>query len=208
MIRAMAPLNGGSKPQRFDAEHRLSAPRAPSARPLLARVGGRRVRPMTVVFRGPPHAERSARVRGRAGERALSFVEVVVAVLLLGILLLVAVPRLLAPDELDVEVVARQVAADMHMARRLAIALRSSYVVSFSPPTPPYTSYTLTTGGVDEPDFPKDLPTQVIVTGTPSVTFRPSGATSAAALITFTAGASVAQVEVLQTTGRAVITGP
>lgn len=146
--------------------------------------------------------------RDRGGERALSFVEVLVAALLLGLLLLVAVPQLFAPDELDVEVVARQVAADMHLARRYAIARRSNFVVSFSPPTPPYTSYTLTTGGVDEPDFPKDLPTQVIVTGTSSVTFRPSGATSAGALLTFTAGVSVAQVEVLQTTGRAVVTGP
>ena len=128
---------------------------------------------------------------------------------LLAILLVAAVPQLFVPGEVDVEVTARQVAADMGLARRLAIARRVDYIITFSPPGGPYTSYTLAPdGGPAEPDFPKDLPPQVTVTGTGQVTFRPSGAATAPALLTFTAGGVVAQVDVVAATGRVRVSGP
>jgi len=131
-----------------------------------------------------------------------------VVVALLGILLVAAVPQLFVPAELDVELVARQVAADMGLARRYAIARRANFVMTFNPAGGPYTSYTLTTGGVAEPDFPKDLPPAVTVTGTGSITFQPSGRTSAGATLTFAAGGETAQVTVLAATARVEISGP
>jgi Tfp pilus assembly protein FimT len=133
---------------------------------------------------------------------------VIVVVALLGILLVAAVPQLFGPDELDVEFAARSVATDMELARRFAIARRANFVMTFSPAGGPYASYTLTTGGVAEPDFPKDLPLTVTVTGTASITFRPSGSTTAGATLTFSAGGETAQVTVLAATARVEISGP
>ncbi len=129
-------------------------------------------------------------------------------VALLGILLVAAVPQLFVPSELDVELVARQVGTDMELARRFAIARRANFVMTFSPAGGPFTSYTLTTGGVAEPDFPKDLPPAVTVAGTASVTFRPSGSTTAAATLTFSARGETAQLTVLAATARVEISGP
>lgn len=159
----------------------------------------------------PGEAARGGRVsaprpRGGAG---FTFVEVIVVVGLLAILLLAAIPQLFVPNELEVELAARQVAADMGLARRLAIARRERYVLTFSPSGGPYTSYRLADGdGNVESDFPKDFPPAVTVTGTESVTFRPSGATTAGATLTFAAGGETAQVTVLATTGRAEVSGP
>lgn len=138
-----------------------------------------------------------------------SFLELLVIVGLLAILLVVAVPRLFAPDELDVETTARQVAADLVLARRLAIARRMPYVVTFAPSGGLYTSYAVgPQGGEPEPDFPKSLPSSVAVTGSDRVTFQPSGAASAAARLTFTAGGATAQVDVAAGTGRVRVSGP
>jgi len=133
-----------------------------------------------------------------------------VVVALLGILLVAAVPQLFVPNELDVEVVARQVASDLGLARRLAIARRTAFLVTFTPSGGPYTAYTLAADGsaLPEPGFPKTLLPQVAVTGTAVVTFLPSGAATTAALLTFQAGSASAQVDVVRTTGRTRVTGP
>jgi hypothetical protein len=135
---------------------------------------------------------------------------VIVVVALLGILLVAAVPQLFVPDELDVEVTARQVASDLGLARRLAIARRVVFLVTFTPAGGPYTAYSVGAIGspVPEPGFPKDLPTQVTVTGAGIITFQPSGAATAAALLTFQTGGATAQVDVVRTTGRTRVTGP
>ncbi len=138
-----------------------------------------------------------------------SFLELLVVVGLLAVLLVVALPQLFAPEELTVETAARQVAADLVLARRLAIARRMPYAVSFAPPGGPYTTYTVgPQGGAPEPDFPKTLPAGVAVTGSGQVTFQPSGAASAAASLTFAAGGTTAQVDVAAGTGRVRVSGP
>ena len=158
-----------------------------------------------VVARGGPVSTSMT----RAEPAGFSFVEVLVVVGLLAILLVAAVPQLFVPNELDVELAARQVAADLSLARRLAIARRVPYLVTFNPPGGPYTSYTMAAqGGAPEPDFPKNLPAQVTVTGTGQVTFQPSGAPTTAALLTFTAGSAAAQVDVVASTGRVRVSGP
>jgi len=138
-----------------------------------------------------------------------TIVEVLVVVGLLALLLVAAVPQLFVPDEVSVETTARLVAADLSLARRLAIARRVQYIMTFAPPGGPYTSYTLASqGGSPEPDFPKSLPAQLTVTGSGEVTFQPSGAAVAAALVTFTSGGTTAQVDVVAATGRARVSGP
>lgn len=128
---------------------------------------------------------------------------------LLGILMVAAVPQLFVPDEVDVEVAARQVAADLGLARRLAIARRETFLVTFTPGGGPYATYTVAAiGDPPEPGFPKTLPPQVAVTGTGVVTFLASGAATGAALLTFQAGGVTAQVDVVRTTGRVRVTGP
>ncbi len=131
-------------------------------------------------------------------------------VALLGILLVAALPQLFVPDELDVEVAARQVASDLGLARRLAIARRGTFLVTFAPLGGPYTSYTVAPdgGAAPEPGFPKAIPPQVAVTGTGVVTFLSSGAATAAALLNFQTGGATAQVDVVRTTGRARVSGP
>ena len=148
-------------------------------------------------------------MRAQRHPDGFTIVEVLVVVGLLALLLVAAVPQLFAPDEVGVETTARQVAADLGLARRLAIARRVQYVVTFAPPGGPYTSYTLAPqGGPPEPDFPKSLPARITATGSGQVTFLPSGAAAAAALLTFTAASATAQVDVVATTGRTRVSGP
>lgn len=145
----------------------------------------------------------------RVGTAGLTFVELIVAVSLLALMALVVLPQLTTPAELEVRRAARIVAADLAMARRLAIARRRDYVVTFSPAGGPYTSYTVQpAGGPAEPDFPKALPVGVTVTGTDSLTFAPSGAANVAALLNFSVGAVSGQVEVVAATGHVRVTLP
>jgi len=149
--------------------------------------------------------------QGRGDERGLSFLEVLIAALLLGVLLMIAVPRLIVPPELDVGVTARRVAADLRLARQLAISGHASYIVTFSPAGGPYTSYAVARqGGTIEADYPKSIPSNVSVGGIDQVTFSPSGATGPSGTVTFTlaAGSATARVEVTAATGRVQVISP
>lgn len=113
----------------------------------------------------------------------------------------------------------------MAMARRLAIARRSNFRVSFTPTCGstfcgPYTEYTVSTGGVNEPDFPKSFPSQVIVVGNHDITFQPCGrafttssiactaANAVMGIISVSAGGATATVTVAGATGRVAVIGP
>lgn len=152
-----------------------------------------------------------ARHQGGGGERGLSILEVLAAALLLGVLLMVAVPRLLTPADLDVGVTARRVASDLRLAHRLAISGRAPYSVSFDPAGGPYTSYRLARqGGGIEPDYPKAIPAGVNVAGVDQVIFSPSGAATPPGTITFifTASGTTARVEIVAATGRVQVISP
>ena len=129
--------------------------------------------------------------------------------MVLVILLLTALPQLLVPVQITAGGAARGVAADLVLARRLAIAGRANYVVSFLPGGGPFTSYAVAPqGGVPGPDFPKTFPAGVQVTGTSQITFAPDGSASVDATLTFAGGAATAQVQVLAPTGFVQETGP
>jgi hypothetical protein len=129
--------------------------------------------------------------------------------MVLVILLLTALPQLLVPVQITAGGAARGVAADLVLARQLAIAGRANYVVTFLPGGGPFTSYAIAPqGGTPGPDFPKTFPAAVQVTGTPQITFMPDGAASTNATLTFADGAATAQVQVLAATGFVRETGP
>jgi Tfp pilus assembly protein FimT len=136
-------------------------------------------------------------------------VEVLVTVGVLAVLVLTALPQLLVPVQVPAGQAARVVAADLGLARQLAIATRGNYVVAFSPAGGPFTSYTVAPqGGLPGPDFPKPLPAGVTVTGTQQITFAPNGSASSNATGTFADGAATAQVQVIAVTGFVQETGP
>lgn len=145
------------------------------------------------------------------GDRGFSLIEILVVGALLGILLLAVVPQLFAPAALEVELEARQVSADLGMARRLAIAGHANYVATFAPAGGPYTSYSVgpQSGGA-EPDFPKSFSPGIIVTGVDQIIFAPSGsaAPSGTVTITFAQGTATASVQIIAATGRVRVIGP
>ena len=135
--------------------------------------------------------------------------EVLVVMVLLGVLVLTAFPQLMVPGQIPAGLAARGVAADFSLARGLAIASRGNYLVTFTPPAGPYTSYTVAPqGGTAGPDFPKTVRAGVTVTGTQQITFTPNGAASPSAALTFTGGGATAQVSVTAATGFVQVTGP
>lgn len=115
------------------------------------------------------------RVNGKE-QGGLTLVETVAALLLFSVLLLAAVPQLF-PATVAVDAAARELAADMSLARQVAISRGEAHVLEFSPPGGPFTRYTIRrASGPDEPGFPKELPGSVTGSGPASVTFLPSGA--------------------------------
>jgi type II secretory pathway pseudopilin PulG len=143
------------------------------------------------------------------GAAGFSLIEVLAIVGLIAVLALLTLPSLLIPPQLTAGAAAHRVAVDLGLARRLAIAGHVSYVVTFSPTTGPYTSYTVApSGGAPGPDFPKAFPAGVTVTGTQQVTYLASGAATASALLTLTDGTATARVQVVPATGFVQVTGP
>jgi type II secretory pathway pseudopilin PulG len=145
----------------------------------------------------------------RVREGGFSLVEGLVVAALVAILVVVAVPRLMVPETLHARSSARQLAADLRLAQRLAIAQRANIVLEFSPSAPPYTRYTVRQeGGGAEPDFPKDLPQEVTVTGPVQFIFSSAGSVSPGGMMTLTASSATATVEVFAATGYVKVTGP
>lgn len=145
----------------------------------------------------------------RRPEAGLSLIEGLVVVALLVVLAMVAVPRLAVPEPLQVRVQARELAADLRLAQRLAIARRANYVLEFAPAAPPYAQYAVRAeGGAPEPDFPKTLAPEVSVAGTLQFVFHPDGGAAAGGTITVTSGATAADIQVNAATGRVTVNGP
>ncbi|OFX32201.1 MAG: hypothetical protein A2Z07_11085 [Armatimonadetes bacterium RBG_16_67_12] len=145
----------------------------------------------------------------RACERGFSLIEALAVAAVVAVLVIVAMPRMVVPETLQAQVQARQLAADLRLAQRLAIARRANYVLEFAPAGAPYTSYTVrSAGGAAEPDFPKIVPPEVGVTGTQQFTFRPDGSATADGTVTLTASGVSATVQVTGATGRVAVSGP
>lgn len=149
-----------------------------------------------------------------ACERGFSLIEALAVAGVVAVLVIVAMPRLVVPETLQARAAARQLAADLRLAQRLAIARRANYVLEFTPAGGPYTSYTVRLqGGAAEPDFPKIVPSGVGVTGAQQFTFRPDGSATAegnvaGGTVTLASGGVSATVQVTGATGRVAVSGP
>lgn len=156
------------------------------------------------------------RVREPSG---FTIVEVLAVLGLLGLLMLAALPNLTVPGTLSASATARQIAVDARLARQLSIARRVYYTLEFNPATAPYTSYTVrneSTLAVD-PDFPKDIPAGITVTGRRTFSFAAGGCVDgdlvspclgADGSVTVAAGADTATVQVFWYTGRVKVVQP
>jgi len=143
------------------------------------------------------------------GQLGLGFPEVLAVGAVLFVLALIAFPRLVMPTTILVQVPARQLAADLRLAQRLAIARHLDYVLEMSPTTSPYAQYSVhAMGGPVEPDFPRPFDAGVSVSGTAQFQFRSDGAAVAGGSVTLTSGGSTAVVQVIAATGRVTVTGP
>ncbi len=128
---------------------------------------------------------------------------------LLAVLVAVAVPRLVVPETLHVRSCAREVASDLRLAQRLAMARRATIVLEFSPGAGPYTRYTVRRqGGGDEPGFPKGIPTEVAVTGPQSFEFSSGGGAASGGTVTVSGGGATATLQVNAVTGHVRVSGP
>ena len=145
----------------------------------------------------------------KRGQLGLGFPEVLAVGAVLFVLALIAFPRLVMPTTILVQVPARQLAADLRLAQRLAIARHVDYLLEMSPPTSPYAQYSVhPMGGPVEPDFPRPFDAGVSVSGTAQFQFRSDGAAVAGGSVTLTSGGSTAVVQVIAATGRVTVTGP
>jgi len=143
------------------------------------------------------------------GQRGFAFAEVLAVGAILIILALIAFPRLVVPATVVVRVPARQLAADLRLAQRLAIARHADYVLDMSPGTAPYAQYSVhPLGGPVEPDFPRTFDAGVSVSGAAQFQFGSDGTAVAGGSVTLTSGGSTAVVQVIATTGHVTVTGP
>jgi|GEM_PF-2110525 len=74
-------------------------------------------------------------------QRGFTLLEVMLSVMIIGIMALLAVPRILDTRRHVVYMTHQQITADMRYARGLAIAKSESYMVRFSPGGGPYNRY-------------------------------------------------------------------
>jgi prepilin-type N-terminal cleavage/methylation domain-containing protein len=140
------------------------------------------------------------------GQDGLTLLEAVAVLALLAVLAVLAVPNLF-PAGVAVQSAARELAADMGLARQLAVSRSVPYVVEFQPGGGPFTRYTVRPlSGTDEPGFPKALPEGVSASGPVVVRFLPSGRAdlpSSWAEWQLVAGSESATVRVWAVTGYA-----
>jgi len=148
-------------------------------------------------------------MRASAG---LSLVEALSVLALLVVLLAVAVPHLPPSPELSARAVARQLVADLYLSQRLSIARGEDYELAFATP-PPYQAYTVRNARtqVPEPDFPKQVPSEVQVTGPSGVYYTPpEGMVRLLGVgpITVRGGTQTVLIEVLEPSGYVRVTPP
>ncbi len=142
-------------------------------------------------------------------EAGFSLAEALIVVGLLGIVVIIAMPRLAVPDNMQVNVPARQLAADLRLAQRLAIARHADYLLEFAPAVSPYSSYSVhVSGGGAEPDFPKVVPAGITATGPAQFTFHSDGSAASAGTVSLSFGTATATVQVVAATGRVVVVQP
>jgi prepilin-type N-terminal cleavage/methylation domain-containing protein len=126
-------------------------------------------------------------------QSGLTLIELMAALGILGILIAVAMPKLLSTlPALRLNDAARQVATDLHVARMRAIAQNSSNTVTFNVSTGIYT-FTL---GTESIDIDQLYPGIAFSSVPANPIFTSRGTASTTATITLSNGSATKQVEV------------
>ena len=145
-------------------------------------------------------------------EHGFTVIEGVLAIVVIGLLAIVVVPKILSTDKRAVYITAHQITADMRYARSLAIANFGDYVVKFNPggEPPPYTSYEIQDpdgGTVKSMEIPAEVTCNPGV-GSPfagELTFTPLGSTTIASdvpILSLEAGGHWQYISIVSATGR------
>jgi prepilin-type N-terminal cleavage/methylation domain-containing protein len=98
----------------------------------------------------------------RHKERGFTLIESTLVIIIIGLLAIVAVPKILSTDKHEVRIAAHQITADMRYARGLAIANAKQYNVEFSKDGgASYTKYEILLDGDDTPVKSMEIPEEV-----------------------------------------------
>lgn len=142
-------------------------------------------------------------------ERGFTILEVMLSVMIIGIMALLAVPRILDTRRHVVYMTHQQIVADMRYARGLAIAKSESYAVRFSPDEGPYNKYEIVRVADDTiPVKSMQIPANKIVCGPAggfggALTFyRFGNASDTGAVILLSAEGRQESINVVRATGR------
>jgi len=138
-------------------------------------------------------------------EHGFTLIESTLVIVVIGLLAVIAAPKLLSTDRREVYIAGHQIAANMRYARGLAIANARSYTVTFSPTNGPYTSYTISNAGgtVKSVDISDRVTCTPMGTFTGSISFIALGNTaSSGAIISLTVGSYSQNISVVSVTGR------
>ena len=131
------------------------------------------------------------------GSGGFTLVELLTAMGLAGILMAIVVPQFMSLlPTIYLSSAARQVAADLQLARTRAISQNIQYAVAFTPGTGAYTF------GADLRDLNQLFPgTQITAVAPANPTFNPVGTATANTTITVSNGGATRQVQI-NTMGR------
>ena len=131
------------------------------------------------------------------GAGGFTLIELLTVMGLAGILMAIAVPQFMSLlPTIYLGSAARQVAADLQLARTRAISQNIQYVIAFTPGTGAYTF------GADSRDLNQLFPgTQITAVAPANPTFNPVGTATANTTITVSNGGTTRQVQI-NTMGR------
>ena len=94
--------------------------------------------------------------------KGFTLIESTLVVIVIGMIAVIAVPKMLSMDRHVVNATARQMTADMRYARNLAVSNMADYVVRFSTDGSDYTKYEIFRVGDATPVKSRDIPTDEV----------------------------------------------
>lgn len=138
-------------------------------------------------------------------EHGFTLIESTLVIIVIGLLAIIAIPKLLSTDKQEVYIAGHQITADMRYARGLAVANAEDCTVTFSPSSGPYTSYTISNAGgtVKSVDISEEVTCNLIAPFADSISFTALGSTtSSGEIISLTVGSYSRKISVVSATGR------
>ena len=141
-------------------------------------------------------------------EHGFTLIESTLVVIVIGLLAIVAIPKLVPTDKHEVYITAHQITADMRYARGLAIANAENHKVKFYPDGSVYTSYAIrdsegaTVKSMDIPEQVDCTIDEIVVDGEISFTSLGSASPGGDDIISLQVGSHTNTISVVAATGR------